>query len=187
MLKQMLRKLRSFLGYRRDFLVILMLLLKKRRGKLVLCDLDNTLIFTGQYCIDNNCNLDDAYDNAQINGGILGLLKSIVKSDTELLLLSARNHKLRERTRSKVAAVNLECPELYFREIILCPRMIDKLWIIYLLRMKFDSITVVDDLSGGHESGMIIWNASLFNQIDEIKNVSVYSLNNCNFFEIENG
>ena len=182
MLRLMLRRLKNFFGYRRDCILILSMLFRKRRNTLILCDLDNTLVFTGQYCVDNNCGLEDAYDNSKTNGRMLDFLNSKLNSETEVLILSARNYKLRKRTVERVNSINQNYGELFFREIILCPRMKDKLFIVNLLRWKFDRIIVVDDFSGGHETGVVKWNAELFNKMVKLKNVTVYSLYNCDFF-----
>lgn len=169
-------------GYMKDVFTLSYLILKIKSQKVLVLDLDNTLIDTG-YKTLNGYSLEEAYHVAEPLSNMITWVKSNLSNYSYIIILTARKSSLRNSTNSKILEINKELKIIKIKFLIMVPSMTIKYYVLKLLSSRNNQILFIDDLSGGHELGNIIWHEKIFNKINSIKNVNVFSLNNFNNFK----
>jgi hypothetical protein len=158
----------------RSLFVLFKYILKK---EIIILDLDNTLIDTASELKSKDYTFNDAYFNAKLRYDFILKIKQKHLFENNYIIISARNFIYHELTKKYLN----NHPDINYN-FILVPNPISKI-LIYKYFFKNKKLFIYDDLSGGHEHGLITYYTENINKILKLNNVYLFhslDIENCN-------
>ena len=177
-----LRKYWKVFNYNIDIWRLLVLLVKSYRKKVLILDLDNTLFSTGDFT-KRGIDFITAYKTATINERMLDYAIVQAEHFDHSIVLTARDATFRCITMNRVIN-ELPRNKLKLSSVLMCPALSFKYYYLRILAVSARSLLLIDDLSGGHEKGVVIWHESEYMRLISIGKLSVESLNNNKIFNL---